>query len=157
LAFFVLALASSPVPAQEDPPEGVAIYRSDTNDRAFAFSPRAHDFKPFYGPYRSSIWRSDIGGYFFVQHKNGIRYERFTSISLPDDLEKTRAWQVEGLQCQSAMISADQWSMQCKGTAKLNYVYRKSVGITVFTVPCDKIKRCQYELKTKTGILYEQY
>lgn len=157
LAVFALAPVSTAAASQEEPPKGVIIYRSETGGRAFAFSPKAEDFKAFYGPYRSTIWQSDIGGYFKMQKERGIRYERFTGVSLPDDLESTSRWQVEGQQCAATQFTGDRWLVQCNGDVDLSYIYKKHTGIIGLTSPCDEQRVfCWYDLKTETGLFSDE-
>ena len=157
LTLFALTPVPTAAAPQEEPPKGVIIYRSETGGRALAFSPKAQDFKAFYGPYRSTVWQSDYGGFFEIKIDRGIRYERFTGVSLPDDLESTSRWQVEGQQCVATQFTSDRWLVQCSGNVGLSYIYKKHTGIIGFTSPCDERRDfCWYDLKAQAGLFSDE-
>src|SRR5690242_18525075 len=134
LSFFLQSLERPAV--AESPPSGVAIYRSAADGRAFAYSGPSRDFKAFYGPYRANILKSDIGGFFQIEYKDGVGFEKFTGISLPIDFPRTSVWQSHGYRCSSKEYSKNRWIIRCSGPVNLLYLFEKDAGMTGFYFPC---------------------
>jgi hypothetical protein len=149
----LLAQASAVPPSTvgERPPEGVIIYRSASDDRGLAFSPRDRSFKEFYGPYRSEIWKSEFGGLLKIVHENGIDYERFTGTSVPERLQDRVSWATHGYICTPREYQRRHWSITCSGKPNLSYLFEEGRGVTGFYFPCQG-KICWFKLETATGL-----